>query len=106
MTKDLHELCDTVSDAIAEANEKIRVGGGKLGAGDVDYIDKLTHSLKSIKAVLAMDDGYSGYYPNYSRAERHMRYSRTGFADKLREMMDEAPDEKTRTEIHRLIERM
>ena len=65
--KDLNELCDTLSRAIATANEKIRNAGGKLSAGDSDYIDKLTHSLKSVKAVMKMDeeadmdDGYSGY---------------------------------------------
>ena len=63
--KDLNELCDTLSRAIATANEKIRNAGGKLSAGDSDYIDKLTHSLKSVKAVMKMeeeaemDDGYS-----------------------------------------------
>lgn len=64
---DLHELCDTISREIAESNEKIRAAGGKLSAGDVDYIDKLTHTLKSIKATIAMmedEDGYSSapYY--------------------------------------------
>lgn len=71
---DLHELCETISQEIGEANEKIRNAGGKVSAGDVDYIDKLTHSLKSIKAVIAMteddggsyDDGMGGSY-RYSR---------------------------------------
>lgn len=59
---DLHELCETISREIGESNEKIRAAGGKLNAGDVDYIDKLTHALKSIKATIAMmedEDGYS-----------------------------------------------
>ena len=59
---DLHELCETLSREIGEANEKIRSAGGKLSAGDVDYVDKLTHALKSIKATIAMmedEDGYS-----------------------------------------------
>lgn len=64
---ELHELCETISSEIAESNEKIRAAGGKLSAGDVDYIDKLTHTLKSIKATIAMmedEDGYSSapYY--------------------------------------------
>ena len=61
--RDLHELCETLSEEISKANEKIKKGGGSLSAGDIEYIDKLTHSLKSIKAVLGMmeDDGeYSG----------------------------------------------
>ena len=64
---DLYELCETVSREIKESNEKIRAAGGKLSAGDVDYIDKLTHTMKSIKTTIAMaeagDDGESGYYP-------------------------------------------
>ena len=63
----LHELCDTLSRALKDANEKIHSAGGKLGAGDLDYLDKLTHSIKSIKTTLAMmdsedEDGYSQRY--------------------------------------------
>lgn len=64
--KVLYDLCETLSRALKDANEKIRNAGGKLGAGDLDYLDKLTHSLKSIKTTIAMmesegeeDDGYS-----------------------------------------------
>lgn len=63
-TKELHELCESVSRKIAEANERIRSAGGKLTESDVDYLDKLTHTLKSIKTTIAMmgeDDGYSSY---------------------------------------------
>ena len=58
---ELYELCDTITHEIADANEKIKAAGGKLTAGDVDYIDKLTHTLKSIKGVEHMEDdaGYS-----------------------------------------------
>ena len=65
--KTLYELCETLSRALKEANEKIRNAGGKLGAGDLDYLDKLTHSMKSIKTTIAMmesegeeEEGYSG----------------------------------------------
>ena len=66
--KELHDLCMTIKEEIADANEKIKNAGGKLSPGDIDYIDKLTHSLKSVKAVIAMmeEDGdgeYSGDYP-------------------------------------------
>lgn len=68
---DLHEMCETLGRALKEANEKIRNGGGKLSTSDLDYVNKLTHSLKSIKATIAMvegemdeggsyDDGYRG----------------------------------------------
>ena len=63
--KDLQEVCEIVSRAITQANEKIRAAGGKLSTGDADYMDKLTHIMKSVKGVIKMeeesemDDGYS-----------------------------------------------
>ena len=122
--KDLHELCETISEAIKDANEKIRSSGGKLSGSDAEYIDKLTHSLKSVKAVLKMiedDDGYSGYYPNwggsyrgsYARRRDSMGrysgergYSRSDLSDKLRDMMHDAPDDRTRDEIKRLADKI
>jgi len=77
--KDLHELCETISEEIGEANKKIKSAGGKLTAGDVDYVDKLTHTLKSIKATIAMmedEDGeYSSRYPYMGGG---MSYARGG----------------------------
>ena len=130
--KELHELCETLTESIAEANERIRAAGGKLTAGDVDYVDKLTHALKSVKASVAMmedeDEGYSGHYPymgnygsyrdgSYARGRRNAPrdsmgrysgergYSRAGLADELRGLMHDAPDERTRQEIQRMIEK-
>ena len=131
--KELHELCETLTESIAEANERIRAAGGKLTAGDVDYVDKLTHALKSVKASVAMmedeDEGYSGHYPymgnygsyrdgSYARGRRNAPrdsmgrysgergYSRAGLADELRGMMHDAPDERTRQEIQRLADKL
>lgn len=127
--KDLHELCETLSEAIHEANEKIRSNGGKLTSGDTSYIDQLTHALKSVKATIAMmeDEGYSGHYPyyggvyadgsprynrgSYARSRDGMgRYSRNdgysrdgGLVDELRDLMDHAQDERTRQEFQRFI---
>lgn len=102
--EDLEELCQTLGDKISEANEKIRSASGDLTGGDLEYIDKLTHALKSIKTTMAMmeadgyshDMGYSGtytgsypgrYYPgsSYARgrgAKRDSmgRYSRRGYS--------------------------
>lgn len=126
--KDMHELCETISEAIAEANEKIRSAGGKLTAGDVDYVDKLTHALKSVKAVIGMDEDeeYSGYYPmsyrgsynrgSYARNRRRdsmgrysgeRGYSRhDGMVEELRELAEDAPNESIKREMHRLVEKI
>ena len=81
---DLHELCETISREIGDANEKIRSAGGKLSAGDVDMLDKLTHSLKSIKSTIALmeDEGYSnndgGSYRYMRNGGSYRGYSRNG----------------------------
>ena len=146
--KTLQEMCETISRELADANEKIRRAGGKLSPGDVDYIDKLTHTLKSVKSSIAMmedeDGGYSGHYPMFrtgyaydgrsyaeggrsdgyggmmsnARGRTNARrdsmgryssdgYSRTGdMAERLRDMMNSAPDERTRQEIQSRADRL
>ena len=121
---DLYELCDTISTEIADATEKIRNAGGKLSTSDVDYIDKLTHTLKSIKGVMNMEDsgdsmnaypygmsyrGRSSYARGRMNARRDSmgRYSRDdGMVSQLREMMDDAPNETVRREMQKLVEKM
>ena len=138
--KDLHELCETLSREIGETNEKIRKAGGKLSAGDLEYVDKLTHALKSVKATIAMmdeEDGYSGRYPYWmggsyddgmnnnrsmrgrsyaQRRDSRGRYSNTysqdgysrdgGMIEELRELMQDAPDERTKQEFQRFISKI
>lgn len=111
-TNDLYELCETISKEIGDANDKIRTSGGKLTAGDADYIDKLTHTLKSIKTTLAMEGGSynNGSYGSYRRGSYRTMprrysngYSRDGgMVDELREIMQDAP-EHLRGDIQRLI---
>ena len=132
--EDLHELCETISREIGDANEKIRQAGGKLSAGDVDFVDKLTHTMKSLKTTIAMmeaeDGGESGrYMPNsygmygtnggyngnsYRRGRDSMgRYtSRRGYSyddgmiEELRSLMESAPDERTKSEFRQFIAKM
>lgn len=118
---DLYDLCEVISDKIAEANEKIRRGGGELSGGDVDYIDKLTHTLKSIKAVIAMeeadsDGGWSsaprgGTGRTRTRTPRRDgmgRYSRADGSEhivkKLESLMREASDAEVRDAISTAID--
>ena len=54
---------------------------GELSAGSLDVVDKLTHSIKSIDTIMAMEDaGYSnegGYsYARGKRRDSMGRYSR------------------------------
>lgn len=129
--KDLHETCETLSRELGEANEKIKRAGGKMSSGDLEYLDRLTHAIKSVKTTIAMmeaeDGGESGYYmpgrsyggrsyggDSYARRRDSMgRYSRRGgmsyddgMVEELRDLMDRAPDESTRREFHKLITKL
>lgn len=127
--KDLETLCGVISDKISEKTRKIKNGG--MSDGDLETIDKLTHSLASVKKIMAFmeDEGeYSGNYPmSYRESYRgsyrggsyrnHRRdgmgrysgergYSRNDLADKMRDLMMDAPDDRTRQEIQRMIEKL
>lgn len=75
---DLYGICENVTDELSEAKKKLDKSGGKMTAGDLDYIDKLTHTLKSIKTTLAMEEaGEDGEYSgNYSGARGRGRNAR------------------------------
>ncbi len=78
---DLYDLCETVAKEIGEANKKIEAAGGKLTGADIDYIDKITHAMKSIKTTIAMEEanegGESGYYP-YMGGYGYRSYENSG----------------------------
>jgi glucose/arabinose dehydrogenase len=77
----LYDLCEVISDEIEDSNEKIRMAGGKLTAGDVDYIDKLTHALKSIKTTIAMEEADEYSYDDGGMMDGS--YARDGRGDRM-----------------------
>lgn len=101
---------------------------GELSAGALEIVDKLTHTIKNLDKIIEtmegedysgasyyQNDGYGGMSRTYGRTRmRNNRgqfssrgYSRTGdLAEQLREMMQDAPDERTRQEIQRLADRL
>lgn len=66
---ELYELCEYLNHDLHEMNEKISNANGKLNNDTLSYLDKLTHTMKSVKTVIAMEEaemnGYSGR--GYSR---------------------------------------
>lgn len=59
--EELYDLCEALEMNLEKTNEKLRKAGGELSGSDLEYVDKLTHSLKSIKAIIAMTEGEDGY---------------------------------------------
>jgi hypothetical protein len=125
---DIYKLKDMLTDELEEYGRK-----GELSAGSLEIIDKLSHALKSVTTILAMEDSEQSNwgYPPYSREQNRGsnrgnsytgrsnarrdsmgRYSREysgavdDMIDQLRTMMDEAPDQSTRAEIQRLVTKM
>ncbi len=137
----MKQLREMLCDELDEITKK-----GELSAGSLDTVDKLTHSIKSIDTIMAMEESYSedGYSMNsyngdnsyargrgrnarrdsmgryasdgyserrgYSRENRMGRYSmdeaKENIAEKLHEILDDAPNEKIRNAIHRIINQL
>ena len=126
----MEELKKVLCDELDEIAKK-----GKLTAGDLDTVDKLTHSIKSIETIMSMG-GYSGenYGASYARGNRggsydnmsyrdgmgggsyarrrdrrgrySRGYSRDDMREELQELMEEAGTEQEREAIRRCIEQM
>ena len=113
----LYKLSDMICDELDEYARK-----GELSASSLDVVDKLSHALKSIKTIIAMEetsDGYSGTYnrhpyyrgSSYARGRKRDSMGRySGSVDdmvgKLHDLMEEAPDESMREEIKRLVNKI
>ena len=78
--EDLHELYLILMGAAADANDKLHETGGKVSSTDAQYIDWIVHSLKSIKAVISMEEDNDRSYRR-SSYYRKMRRSRYGAED-------------------------
>jgi hypothetical protein len=113
--KELYELKEMLLDKLKEYSKK-----GDLTSGSLDVVDKLSHATKNICKIIEEyeeESGYSRrqpmYYDDYSYARRRDsmgRYSRDsrggGMIHELRELMEDAPDEATKKEFQRFIQKM
>jgi xylose isomerase len=104
--KELYELTERLIDELKDYGRK------DLSSGTISTIDTLAHATKNLCKIIE-DGEYSNRWVDgrsYRRDSmgRYSRdgYSRHGLADKLRELMTEAPDEQTRMEIKRLVDKM
>jgi hypothetical protein len=119
----MDKLCKYIDKELDELETKID-RGGKLSGAEIEYGDKLAHFKKSLLTNEAMEDSYSVEYRGTSRrghSEERMndmsgargrnarrdsmgRFSRDGFMDKLMEMKEAAPNERTRRAVEKMID--
>ena len=98
-----HDLKDMLCHELDEITRT-----GELSAGSLDTIDKLTHSIKSLETIIAMNEahGDSGYYPHYYSGARR-RYSRddakTEMLSDLREIMHNTTDDGMKRKLRQFI---
>lgn len=125
---ELHELKEKLCQELEEYNSK------EMTAGSLEVIDKLAHTIKNLGKIIEMyeeSEGYSsrggmsyegGYGGgSYARgrggrgrtgANQYGPYVRGGYSRndgmiaELRELMMEAPDERSKKEFQRFISKM
>lgn len=118
--KELYELKEKLCDELKGYGKK------EMSAGSLDVVDKLAHTIKNLDKII--DNYEEGGYANnsYRRDINNMSYDRysrgrkrdsmgrysNGYSydenmiHELRELMEEAPDEKTRQEFKRFISKI
>ena len=71
----MHELNEMLCREVNDMVDKIRASGGKISPQDLEMLDKLTHAVKSVKTVLAMDEYEDDEYDRRGRYSGSSRYS-------------------------------
>lgn len=119
----IYELKETLCDELEEYGNK-----GKLDVGGLEIVDKLAHTIKNLDKIIEKyeEDGYSEYGDSpmirhdgvsYARGRRGNvrrdsmgRYSRADgnemMISELHELMKDAPDERTKAEFRKFIQKM
>ena len=120
----LEALKDMLCNELEEYGER-----DNLDVGGLDVVDKWAHAIKNINKIIESDDEtYSGrgrymddgmsYGMRSYRYDKSMRgrgrnakrdamgrYSTADMVGDLRRLMEEAPDEQTRMELERMMQR-
>ena len=84
MTKEMYDLREMLVDELNKLTKK-----GELTAGSLDTVDKLTHSIKSIDTICAMEDAgnYSYGDMSYNSYNDNMSYARGRGSNARRDSM-------------------
>lgn len=106
--KELYELKEKLLDELKEYGKK------DMSAGSLDVVDKLTHTIKNLDRIIEKYDGghsqdwHSNRRDSMGRyVSRDYGYSYAGeMASELRDLMEKAPDERTKQEFKRFISKI
>ena len=123
----MHKLVDYICDELKELERKAEKNGS-LSMSEVQYMDTLAHAKKNLltgEAMMEAEDGESGrysmpHYGNYNYGGSYRRgrdsmgryTSRRGYSyddgmiEELRSLMENAPDERTKSEFRQFIAKM
>lgn len=124
----MDKLCKYIDKELEEIENKTGMSG-KLSGAELEYADKLAHLKKSLLTNEAMEGNSYGHARSYgyryedgmsrdsyargrgrsARRDSRGRYSSEyseGMAEQLYELMEQAPDEKTRREFEKFIEKI
>lgn len=117
----MHKLMNYICDELTELERKADKGG-KLTMAETQYADTLAHLKKNLLKADEMwnESEYSNMGESYARGRRRANqygsydmerhdYSRDGSEEmvhELRRLMNEAPDEGTRMEFQKFIQKI
>ena len=89
--KELYDMKEIVGQKIADANKKLHKSGGAMDMSDIEIVDKLAHSMKSLVTTCAMleaeEDG--GYSKNYMPTGPMYYSGTTGYSGRRGESRDD-----------------
>ena len=91
----LEDLCRMIGHKLKEARDKA-YESGDISMGDIEYLDVLTHTMKSIKTTMAMigSDGEE------NESKKH------ALVGDLKVLMDESVDDRIKQEFRQFITRI
>ena len=127
----MHKLIDYICNELDELERKAEKNGS-LSMSETQYMDTLAHARKNLltgEAMMEAEDGESGRYsmPNYGYGNSYNyggsyrrgrdsmgRYTSRrggysyddGMIEELRSLMENAPDERTKSEFRQFIAKM
>lgn len=131
----MYDICEALNKELEEANEKIKMSGGKMSAGDLELIDKISHAIKSVKTIIAMEESdyshdmmddsirgssYARGRGSNARRDSMGRYTSRGYSrgrysrddgrmevrEQLEDIMMSAPDEETKRMVKKWINQL